>query len=182
MTDASGTATALRCKGCGTPRPLAALYACEECFGPLEVAYDGDRLRRVTRARIAAGPPSMWRYRDLLPAGPADPARLPVGLTPLVPPPRLAERLGSEMCGSERRREPHAQLQGPRRRGGAREGARARVRRRGVRLDGNLANAVTPRRSASRECRSASGALPESAPVWELRHFLFPQRPPVSVR
>ena len=94
MTDASGTATALRCKGCGTPRPLAALYACEECFGPLEVAYDGDRLRRVTRARIAAGPPSMWRYRDLLPAGPADPARLPVGLTPLVPAPRLAERLG----------------------------------------------------------------------------------------
>jgi threonine synthase len=36
----------------------------------------------------------MWRYRDLLPAGPADPARLPVGLTPLVPAPRLAERLG----------------------------------------------------------------------------------------
>lgn len=94
MTDARGTATALRCKGCGTPRPLTALYACEECFGPLEVAYDGDRLRRVTRARIAAGPPSMWRYRDLLPAGPGDPARLPVGWTPLVPAPRLAERLG----------------------------------------------------------------------------------------
>jgi threonine synthase len=36
----------------------------------------------------------MWRYRDLLPAGPEDPARLPVGLTPLVPAPRLAERLG----------------------------------------------------------------------------------------
>lgn len=94
MTDAKTTASALRCKGCGACQPLGPLYACEECFGPLEVAYDPDRLQAVSREGIAAGPPSMWRYRDLLPAAPVDVARLPVGLTPLVPAPRLAERLG----------------------------------------------------------------------------------------
>src|SRR6185295_12796376 len=43
--------------------------------------------------RIAAGPPTLWRYADLLPCAPP-PIGLPVGLTPLVPAPRLAERLG----------------------------------------------------------------------------------------
>jgi threonine synthase len=89
-------ATALRCKECGRLEPLTAAYVCEFCFGPLEVAYDRDVLAAtVTRERIAAGPPSLWRYRDLLPVGPDGPAlALPAGLTPLVPAPRLAERLG----------------------------------------------------------------------------------------
>ena len=33
-------ATGLRCKECGTEYPLEALFVCDECFGPLEVAYD----------------------------------------------------------------------------------------------------------------------------------------------
>ena len=29
----------LRCKECHTTYPLDARYVCEQCFGPLEVAY-----------------------------------------------------------------------------------------------------------------------------------------------
>jgi threonine synthase len=90
------SATALRCKECERVEPLTAAYVCEYCFGPLEVLYDEDRLAAsVSRDRIEAGPPSLWRYRDLLPCAPEDPsAGLPSGLTPLVQAPRLAERLG----------------------------------------------------------------------------------------
>jgi threonine synthase len=89
-------ATELRCKECGQAGPLTAAYACEYCFGPLEVRYDRERLAAAaTRERIAAGPPSLWRYRDFLPCAPSDPGGgLPAGLTPLVHAPRLAERLG----------------------------------------------------------------------------------------
>jgi threonine synthase len=99
MEHSSGRATGargLRCKECGEELPLGASYACEFCFGPLEVVYDRDALARtVTRESIEAGPPSIWRYADLLPCAPEDPtAGLPVGLSPLVRAPRLAERLG----------------------------------------------------------------------------------------
>ncbi|MDX6644781.1 MAG: threonine synthase [Miltoncostaeaceae bacterium] len=89
-------AAALRCKECGRQEELTAAYVCEFCFGPLEVLYDMDRLAAtVSRERIAAGPHSLWRYRDFLPCAPEDPtAGLPTGMTPLVRAPRLAERLG----------------------------------------------------------------------------------------
>ena len=75
---------------------LTAAYVCEYCFGPLEVVYDTERIAAtVSRERIAAGPPSLWRYRDFLPCAPEDPAAgLPSGLTPLVRAPRLAQQLG----------------------------------------------------------------------------------------
>jgi threonine synthase len=89
-------AVSLRCKECERLEELTAAYVCEFCFGPLEVLYDMERLAAtVTRERIAAGPHSLWRYRDFLPCAPADPtAGLPTGMTPLVRAPRLAERLG----------------------------------------------------------------------------------------
>ena len=89
-------ATALRCKECERTTELTAAYVCEFCFGPLEVTYDMERIAAtVTRERIAAGPPSLWRYRDFLPCTPEDVyAGLPTGLTPLVKAPRLAEALG----------------------------------------------------------------------------------------
>ncbi|MSO45039.1 MAG: threonine synthase [Thermoleophilia bacterium] len=89
-------ARGLRCKECGEEMALGAWYACEFCFGPLEVVYDQDYLAaHVTRESIAAGPPSMWRYAELLPCAPEDPtAGLQVGLSPLMRAPRLAERLG----------------------------------------------------------------------------------------
>jgi len=57
--------------------------------------YDREEQRRtVSRASIAAGPLSIWRYADLLPvAAPAE-QRLAPGFTPLVQAPRLAETLG----------------------------------------------------------------------------------------
>ena len=61
-------ATGLRCRVCGEGYPLDPVHVCERCFGPLEVAYDDAALARdLTRERIAAGPPTLWRYKPLLP-------------------------------------------------------------------------------------------------------------------
>jgi threonine synthase len=90
--------TGLRCRACGQTYQAEARYVCTRCFGPVEVAYDHAALAEdpaALRRRIQAGPQSLWRYADLLPAaapGLGDP--LPPGLTPLVRADRLAERLG----------------------------------------------------------------------------------------
>src|ERR1700761_1789673 len=86
----------LRCKECQTVYPLDARYVCEQCFGPLEVAYaapesvDPAELRR----RIQAGPHSLWRYGDFLPVNALPQGHLPAGWTPLLRADQLAERLG----------------------------------------------------------------------------------------
>src|SRR3954465_15653883 len=82
-------ATALRCRVCETQYPLDPIGVCARCFGPLDPVYDRDEQRRaVTRESIAAGPPSIWRYADLLPvAAPAE-QRLAPGPGPPPPPPR----------------------------------------------------------------------------------------------
>jgi threonine synthase len=87
----------LRCKECGSTFELGAHYFCENCFGPLEVAYDHSGLDPAeAKRRIQAGSQGIWRYADFLPfAGrPGDP--LEPGLTPLLRADRLAERLGLE--------------------------------------------------------------------------------------
>jgi threonine synthase len=88
----------LRCRECGASVELSASHVCGSCFGPLEVVYDQEAIAsRVSRARIAAGPRSLWRYQDLLPVlsgDAADRIDLGTGFTPLRPAPRLAERLG----------------------------------------------------------------------------------------
>jgi threonine synthase len=85
----------LRCRECGAEYELQPVHVCAQCFGPLDVAYDYDVVRRqVSRSRIEAGPASMWRYRDLLPLEDDAPVvTLGEGLTPLV----RAERLGAEL-------------------------------------------------------------------------------------
>ncbi|HEX6079392.1 MAG TPA: threonine synthase [Methylomirabilota bacterium] len=84
----------LKCRECGRGYPASATHVCEFCFGPLEVDYDIESLRaRVTRAGIEAGPPSIWRYADLLPVALRDgapPIGPHVGFTPLVRAHRLA--------------------------------------------------------------------------------------------
>jgi threonine synthase len=86
----------LRCKECHTEYALDASYACERCFGPLEVQYasragsDPGELRR----RIQAGPHSLWRYSDFLPVQAPPQGVLPAGWTPLLRADRLAEQLG----------------------------------------------------------------------------------------
>jgi len=85
----------LRCRICESEYPAVANGICARCFGPLEPVYDWDALARtVTRERIEAGPRSLWRYADLLPAVPPEDADYGPGLTPLVPAPRLAATLG----------------------------------------------------------------------------------------
>jgi len=86
---------ALRCRECGTEYELQPTHVCEMCFGPLDVVYDYAEVKRVlSRERIEAGPPSMWRYRDLLPIPDEAPlVTLGEGFTPLV----RAERLGAEL-------------------------------------------------------------------------------------
>ena len=88
-----GPATALTCRECGESYDLGPHYACEQCFGPLEVSYD---YSRVTRERIESGPRNIWRYRDLLPV-PSNVVETPntePGLTRLVRADNLAESLG----------------------------------------------------------------------------------------
>jgi threonine synthase len=89
-------AIGLRCRECGRQFPDEALFVCDDCFGPLEVQYDLDRARgNVTAASIAAGPASIWRYRDLLPrVGDDGPVDLGAGWTPLRRADRLARELG----------------------------------------------------------------------------------------
>ncbi|HEY9822081.1 MAG TPA: threonine synthase [Candidatus Sericytochromatia bacterium] len=91
----SATFNALKCKECGTEYELQAIHVCEQCFGPLEVSYDYEALRRhVTRESIQAGPNSIWRYRPFLPVTTDNPIDVGTGMTPLVKSNRLARRLG----------------------------------------------------------------------------------------
>ncbi|MCH8196244.1 MAG: threonine synthase [Chloroflexi bacterium] len=90
-----GFATALRCRECGREYPKEPINICEWCFGPLEVVYDHDRMAAVvTRERIESGPPTMWRYRDLLPVGDGPVIDLHCGLTPLIKADNLGRELG----------------------------------------------------------------------------------------
>ena len=86
----------LRCKECKTTYALDARYVCEQCFGPLEVAYaprtDDDPA--ALRRKIQAGPHSLWRYADFLPVQAPPRGSLPAGWTPLLKVDRLAEQLG----------------------------------------------------------------------------------------
>lgn len=88
-----GPAVALSCRECGTRYPLGPSFACVECFGPLEAAYD---FGQVTRADIESGPANIWRYRSLLPV-PVDVASKPnmnPGWTKLVKAGNLGRALG----------------------------------------------------------------------------------------
>jgi threonine synthase len=87
--------TTLTCKECGHTYPLEAHYVCEQCFGPLEVAYDYSGFDpAAAKRKIQAGPTDIWRYADFLPLTerPRDPVQ--PGFTPLLRADRLAERLG----------------------------------------------------------------------------------------
>ena len=85
----------LRCRACGQEHPQVASHLCELCFGPLEVVYDYEAVRAViSRKRIEAGPPTLWRYSDLLPVGGGDVVSLGEGFTPLIHARNLGGQLG----------------------------------------------------------------------------------------
>ena len=86
---------ALKCRECGREYPLTANHVCEFDFGPLEVVYDYDRIKRsLTRDAIQSRAKGMWRYRELLPVAGDPTVGKQVGFTPLVKADRLAKRLG----------------------------------------------------------------------------------------
>jgi threonine synthase len=85
----------LRCRECGKTCGNVSRSFCEECFSPLEVAYDYDSLKKKARKDAVAGRAfNMWRYAELLPL-PEDFAPVnAAGGTPLVAARKLAKRLG----------------------------------------------------------------------------------------
>src|SRR6202163_1201061 len=87
----------LRCRECGKSWGNQPRSICDDCFSPLEVFYDYAAARPTfTRERIAQGPASMWRYRDLLPLPVNYKPTVPAGFTPLLEAPRLAQNLGAK--------------------------------------------------------------------------------------
>jgi threonine synthase len=87
----------LRCRECGKSWGNQPRSICDDCFSPLEVTYDYEAVRaNFTRERIAQGPPSMWRYADLLPLPENFQPTVPAGFTPLLQAPRLARRLDAK--------------------------------------------------------------------------------------
>jgi len=95
MTDKHNYMKALKCRECGREYPLEATHVCEFDFGPLEVAYDYDRIKKsLTKEAIASRPKSMWRYRELLPVAGEPTVGTQVGFTPLIKADRLAKKLG----------------------------------------------------------------------------------------
>ncbi|RUM31350.1 MAG: threonine synthase [Aquifex sp.] len=80
----------LKCRECGREYPAEPIHVCEFCFGPLEVVYDYEEIKRnISKEKIEKGPKSLWRYVDLLPV--ENPT---VGLTAGFTPLKKAEKLG----------------------------------------------------------------------------------------
>jgi len=105
----------LCCRECGRSWGNQPRSICHECFSALEVAYDYDAVRaalaqgsvdrpKSSRERIAQRPPNMWRYAELLPLPEGFEPRLPVGFTPLIQAPRLAERLARLEVSEKRKK------------------------------------------------------------------------------
>lgn len=85
----------LQCRECKREYPKDPVHVCEYCFGPLEVNYDYNEIKKViSRKKIENGPSSMWRYKELLPIDNDPIVGLNVGWTPLIKVKNLAKALG----------------------------------------------------------------------------------------
>ena len=86
---------ALVCRECGKEYPTKAIHVCEMCFGPLEVKYNYEEIKKtISRKKIEDGPHSMWRYLDLLPVEGTNFVGPHAGFTPLVRAKNLGAYLG----------------------------------------------------------------------------------------
>ena len=96
MSEKHGYMKALKCRECGREYPLTATHVCEFDFGPLEVAYDYERIKKIPDARSHRRAPAKHvavtanccRSRSEPTVG------TQVGYTPLVKADRLAKKLG----------------------------------------------------------------------------------------
>jgi threonine synthase len=91
----SGFVTHLESAIDGTRLPAGQVHTMHQ-GRPLWVRYDLSAIRQsVTPAAIASRPPTLWRYRELLPLPPeAEPVTLGEGMSPLLPCPRLGAAMG----------------------------------------------------------------------------------------
>jgi len=87
--------TGLQCRECGQSYPQEPLHVCETCFGPVEIQYDYEQIKRsISREKIAMREHNLWRYRELLPIDGEPRVGLYSGFTPLVRAQRLGAALG----------------------------------------------------------------------------------------
>jgi threonine synthase len=85
----------LKCRVCGREFPNAPLYACDNCFGPLEVIYNWEFIaERTSKEKVEKGPKSIWRYADLLPVDTLKPVDLGAGYTRFIKADNLGEEIG----------------------------------------------------------------------------------------
>jgi len=90
-----GFVKGLQCRECGQDYPQEPLHVCEDCFGPLEIVYDYEAIKKtISREKIAAREKNLWRYRELLPIDGEPQVGLYSGFTPLVRAHRLGAVLG----------------------------------------------------------------------------------------
>jgi threonine synthase len=85
----------LRCRECKREYSINPIHVCEFCFGPLEVIYDYEKIKKsLSRGKIEGRPKSMWRYQELLPLNGDPSVGKDVGFTPLIRSEGLARALG----------------------------------------------------------------------------------------
>ena len=85
----------LKCRECGRGYPKESLYVCEYCFGPLEVDYDYEGIKKkLTKEVIENRAKNLWRYRELLPLDGEPTCGLNAGFTPLIRAKNLEKALG----------------------------------------------------------------------------------------
>ncbi|PIX25626.1 MAG: threonine synthase [Deltaproteobacteria bacterium CG_4_8_14_3_um_filter_45_9] len=85
----------LRCRECKREYSISPIHVCEFCFGPLEIIYDYEKIKKsLTHKKIEERPKSMWRYQELLPLNGDPTVGTNVGFTPLIRSEGLARALG----------------------------------------------------------------------------------------
>jgi threonine synthase len=86
----------LECARCGAEHDAAQVQGLCSCGSPLLARYDIERAAALTgRDQIAARPPDLWRYHELLPVSAAGRVvSLGEGMTPLLPMRALGKALG----------------------------------------------------------------------------------------
>ncbi|HXW43693.1 MAG TPA: threonine synthase [Streptosporangiaceae bacterium] len=96
MTTRYSVLSDLECPRCGAVHDAGRLQGTCGCGSPLLARYDlGLAASLVGPAEIAARPPSLWRYHELLPVtGPQNVVSFGEGMTPLISLPRLGRELG----------------------------------------------------------------------------------------
>ena len=86
----------LRCRECHATWGNQPISFCQNCFAPLEVVYDWERIRKtIDKDKIERRPANLWRYRELLPLPEQYDSGPPAGFTPLVKAVNLGDTLRS---------------------------------------------------------------------------------------